>query len=167
MNWEALGALAELLGAVGVIVTLVYLARQIRQSTRATRLATSQAIAAALSEWSRPLIEDPDLCRVFFAGVEDVTSLQDDERTRFFMLCYTYLRMFEEMHHQFRRGSLESEVWDGYARNYGLYAKAPGMQIYWKARREYFNPAFRDFVESYEPAPMPRLERVVNELGPQ
>jgi len=37
MNWEALGALAEFLAALGVIVTLVFLARQIQQNTRATR----------------------------------------------------------------------------------------------------------------------------------
>jgi hypothetical protein len=32
MNWDAIGAIAELLGAVGVIASLVYLATQIRQS---------------------------------------------------------------------------------------------------------------------------------------
>ena len=37
MNWEALGAIGEVLGAVGVIVTLVYLALQVRQNTRHVR----------------------------------------------------------------------------------------------------------------------------------
>ena len=35
MNWEAIGAVGEILGAAGVIVTLVYLARQIHVSNRA------------------------------------------------------------------------------------------------------------------------------------
>ncbi len=34
MNWEAIGAIGELLGAAGVIATLGYLAFQIRQNTR-------------------------------------------------------------------------------------------------------------------------------------
>jgi hypothetical protein len=51
MNWDAIGAIAELLGAIGVIASLVYLATQIRQSreqmsqnTRALRAATYQQI---------------------------------------------------------------------------------------------------------------------------
>ena len=35
MNWDALGAIAELLGAIAVLATLLYLARQIRESSKA------------------------------------------------------------------------------------------------------------------------------------
>ena len=43
MNWEAIGAVGEVLGALGVIATLSYLAVQIRQNTRTVRSATHQA----------------------------------------------------------------------------------------------------------------------------
>ncbi len=48
MNWDAIGAIAELLGAVGVIASLVYLATQLRQNTRATR-------ASAYQQWDDSL----------------------------------------------------------------------------------------------------------------
>ncbi len=44
MNWDAIGAIAELLGAIGVIASLVYLATQIRQNTRSVRSATYQGL---------------------------------------------------------------------------------------------------------------------------
>ena len=34
MNWEALGAISELLGAIGVVVTLLYLSRQINRNSK-------------------------------------------------------------------------------------------------------------------------------------
>ena len=34
MNWEAIGAIGEILGAAGVIITLIYLSGQIRQNNR-------------------------------------------------------------------------------------------------------------------------------------
>jgi hypothetical protein len=37
VNWDAIGAIGEVLGAVGVIITLVYLSVQLRQNTRAMR----------------------------------------------------------------------------------------------------------------------------------
>ena len=46
MNWEALGALSELIGAIAVVLTLIYLAVQIRQNTRAIRLGTNHAVSA-------------------------------------------------------------------------------------------------------------------------
>ncbi len=45
MNWDAIGAIGELVGAVGVIATLGYLAVQIRQNTNAVKLGTSHAVA--------------------------------------------------------------------------------------------------------------------------
>ena len=46
MNWEALGAIGEIVGAVAVIATLGYLAVQIRQNTRSVRAATLQSVLA-------------------------------------------------------------------------------------------------------------------------
>jgi len=53
MNWDAIGATAELLGAVGVIASLVYLATQIRQSRDQIRTATYQQIFENLEAVSR------------------------------------------------------------------------------------------------------------------
>jgi len=44
MNWDAVGAIAELLGAIGVIASLVYLATQIRQSRDQMQAATCSAV---------------------------------------------------------------------------------------------------------------------------
>ena len=35
MNWDALGAIAELLGAIAVFLTLAYLTVQVRQNSKA------------------------------------------------------------------------------------------------------------------------------------
>ena len=44
MNWEAIGVVAEVVGAAGVIITLVYLAIQIRQNTASTKSLTQQQL---------------------------------------------------------------------------------------------------------------------------
>jgi len=56
MNWEALGAIGEIVGAVAVVVTLVYLAVQIRQNTRSAKVCSNQLIdsAAQPAELHRP-----------------------------------------------------------------------------------------------------------------
>jgi hypothetical protein len=49
MNWEIVGSTGEWAGAIAVVVTLFYLARQIRQNTHATRATSHHAITDALN----------------------------------------------------------------------------------------------------------------------
>ena len=58
MNWEALAAIGELVGAFGVIATLLYLARQIRGNTIATRLHSYEVILDSYQANHRALTEE-------------------------------------------------------------------------------------------------------------
>lgn len=149
MDWNAIGAVGEMLGALGVIVTLIYLAREIRQNTTATRLSTSQSVAAAAREWNEPLLLDAELAWTFQQGTEDPSRLSAKERARFIELCFSLLRMFEDIHYQYNNGALDPEVWRGYEKLYAAYAKAPGFQEYWQARRETFRPEFQAYIDGY------------------
>jgi hypothetical protein len=155
MNWGAIGAIGEIPGAAGVIVTLIYLARQIRQNTRATKLSMSHSIASATREWNRPLLQDPELAWTFQVGTEDPTRLDEKEQARFVELCFSLLRMFEDAHYQYAHGALDPEVWRGYEKLFGAHAKAPGFQAYWKVREDTFRPEFRDFIAAYEAPGVP------------
>jgi hypothetical protein len=149
MNWTAIGAIGEFLGATGVIITLIYLARQVRQNTRATRLSTSHSISAAARDWNRPLLNDPELAWTFQVGTEDPTKLDEKEQARFIELCFSLFRMFEDAHYQFQKGALDPDVWMGYEKLYAAYAKAPGFRAYWERRKETFRPEFQKFIDSY------------------
>jgi hypothetical protein len=56
MTWSDIGVLAELLGAIGVIASLIYLSRQVRQNTRAVRMAN----APSGTRWSNEDIVGKD-----------------------------------------------------------------------------------------------------------
>ena len=65
MNWEALVAIEEIVGAIAVVLTLGYLAVQIPQNTRELRLNTFQSITVRLQVVSREPM--PVLSAVFWA----------------------------------------------------------------------------------------------------
>jgi hypothetical protein len=150
MNWTAIGAIGEILGAAGVIITLVYLARQVRQNTRATKLSTAQSIATAARDWNRPLLLDPELAWTFQVGTEDPTQLDEKEQARFIELCFSLFRMFEDAHYQYHSGALDPSVWKGYEKLYAAYARAPGFQAYWEKRKQTFREEFQEFIDGYE-----------------
>ena len=76
MNWDALGAIAEFVGAIAVVLTLLYLAVQIRQSNRLSRFQTSRDIFGQIDDNNRLVVESRDLRKLAFRTYD---SLSDEE----------------------------------------------------------------------------------------
>jgi len=70
MNWDAIAAIAEVVGAISVVVTLAYLATQIRQNTQSNRNVTLQTIHTQNSDWLSALV-DADIARLFRTGQQN------------------------------------------------------------------------------------------------
>ena len=66
MDWEAIGAIGEIIGAIAVLLTIVYLADQIKQNTKAVKAATQQAISDATTEVWRNACIDIDRTEKFY-----------------------------------------------------------------------------------------------------
>ena len=77
MNWDAIGAIAETLGAVGVIASLVYLATQIRQNTRTVRSATYQSLNGVALQSQGNLAYDGETAEIVRKGMQDGSQLSE------------------------------------------------------------------------------------------
>lgn len=65
MNWEALSAISELIGAIAVLVTLIYLAVQVRQAKNEISLVGKQARANHAALVLEPLINSAEMPLIF------------------------------------------------------------------------------------------------------
>lgn len=68
MNWDALGTIGEIAGAIGVIVTLIYLATQIRQNTKSSKVTAVQTAVEGSARWNEMLLNDIELNDIFWRG---------------------------------------------------------------------------------------------------
>jgi hypothetical protein len=146
LNWEALGAVAELLGALGVIASLIYLAVQIRQNTTAVRSSTYQALTDSSMNFSALVAGDPSLTLLFDLGMSDFLALDHEEQVRFGFLMQSYVRMLENSFHQHRDGMLDEERWVRPSRTLKNAATQPGFVQWWQSSRTPFSPAFEAYV---------------------
>jgi len=149
VNWEALGAIGEVVGAVAVLITLVYFAVQIRQNTRqigdttkALRLSSRDATQQAFSRW-RHLVSGPETAELYLRGCTDYVSLSRSERFRFGVLLQDLLLSYEVLHQQIREELYEQGVWE--QRQLPLLVKLfhqPGVRRWWEQNRVMFLPEF-------------------------
>jgi hypothetical protein len=81
MKWEAVGAIANVLAAVGVIATLIYLSVQIRQNNNQLRGAATIAVYDYQRGLTDTLTEDQELYKIALRGNEDLDSLDPWENS--------------------------------------------------------------------------------------
>jgi hypothetical protein len=77
VNWDALGAIGEIVGAVMVLATLVYLASQIRQTNEISRFGTTKDIMVKFDLLNDRLLADPALRHALHTA-EPLTEEQED-----------------------------------------------------------------------------------------
>lgn len=147
MSLEDLGNIGEAIGGIAVIITIVYLAIQIRQNTRAVRAAAFQQVVDSFAEFSAFLSRDRDLVEIVINGNKDYHSLNEVDQTRYDLAMRSFLRRAENVFFQTEQGTVEAETWTGIRGNLITVFRAPGFQTWWKRQTRYFNPAFRDFLE--------------------
>ena len=82
MNWDAMGAVGEVVGALAVVISIVYLAIQIRQNTQTTKLSVEIDISKSFST-SLTELSSTNLPYIFFRGLDDLEQLTDEEAAQF------------------------------------------------------------------------------------
>jgi hypothetical protein len=158
MNWEAIGAIGELAGAVGVIASLAYLAAQVRQNTRSVRGEMYDSIVSSVVDLVEPLAQDQKLARLFETAVEDWEGVSFEDRSRLVYLLFSVFKEFENLFYQHRQGTLDPGLWEGWDNLILSYYSMTGVQTWWQMRRRAFSRDFREYLESCvidKPLPRP------------
>jgi hypothetical protein len=151
MNWEALGAVGEIVGAAAVVATLAYLAAQIRQSSRIASLQASQHLLEGSAELQARIAQDEDLRRIFAAGCRSYDSLEGGDRQRFYAIVGEYLMRYEVQTQMHEVGVLNDDNFAAATRGIVRLLSQPGA-------REVCEKAMADGV------PSERFEKIVEAL---
>lgn len=149
MNWDAIGAIGEAVGAAAVVASLLYLALQVRGSIRASAVEAKLESARLLNDFIDQLILNPELNELFMRGVEDLAALSKEEYYRFSNMSLKAFWFFSAAHFQFRMGTLAEDEFHESRSVMRYWLRRPGCRAWWdKLGRDSMSPAFRDFVDS-------------------
>jgi hypothetical protein len=147
MNLESLANLGEIIGAAAVVVSLIYLAVQVRQNTQSQRIENYVRALDRLSAFQSLLSQDGDLSQLFTKGVADTSTLSQQERIQFTWSLYEAFGAFEFLFHASQTKSVPDEVWARWASTVAWWLSFPGVQEWWHARPVPFTDSFTSFVD--------------------
>ena len=136
MQWEAIGAIGEVGGAIAVILTLAYLARQVRDSAQATRITAYHQAQEQLWFIGAAVSTDPKLAEIFAqASAEGADSLSAPDGIRFGMAMSSLFFGIESMLMLHEKGHIDPELWQNLFENNIGFMMAPGSLEYLASRR--------------------------------
>jgi len=171
MNWEALQAVAEIVAATGVLVSLVYLASQIRHNTASLQAGTVSRVAEHWSGLRRAIWSDPEVAALYLLAVSGQPIDDPVAATRVRAYWLNVLKDAESVFYQHLSGQLPDDIWQAYRKELTLQLGTPGLQDAVAGWETLLSEPFQEFIReerrSIEGSPLTdlraRYERAATE----
>ena len=148
MTLEDIANIGELIGGVGVLVSLIYLAIQVRQNTLAQRAESRLAATRSWTEWYILGAQDPEIVRIMNEGFLNPSELTSTDRARFLWIFGTIASKMEEMYSQHKVGLIDDSLWNKYRGTLAAYLENPVAKEWWDSGAAPFSDDFRLSIES-------------------
>ncbi len=146
MSWEAVGAIAELLSAVGVLATLFYLAHQIKLNTKEIRDSALQS----LQEQNMAFLDSDIHTEIgdIFDRANAGEALSPAENAKLRIWFVRGMKLHEQVFLQHQRGRVDDEIFTTYHNRLAREMSSSWAVKYWPWAQHLFLPAFIQYVES-------------------
>jgi hypothetical protein len=128
MNWEAVDAVAQIVGVIVVVITLIYLAAQVRQGNLFARAQVRQRMVEQAHTELYAQMADPSITH---ANVKD-GPLSEDEQAKLALFLAAFMRQREWEWFQFQDGLIDEDVYRAYHGVIAIHLGTPRGRTWWR-----------------------------------
>ena len=150
LDWNAIGAIGEILGAFFVVVTLIYLAIQIRQNARAVEVSALRDTTANWNHWSELVATSPGLAEIVARGNRSYKGLPEADALRYGGYAQMFFDNTESYLTLVRVHKVEKDI-DVLDEIVRRRLAAPGMTEWWDENRTDYDKDFVSWIEKLRP----------------
>jgi len=148
MTLEDWGNVGEVIGGVAVIVSLLYLAWQIRQNTKAVRATAVDSSINYSMGVRQSIFENKEITSLYHRGSRDPLALSEEDLFRFRLVCHNMLLSCWNIFSQSRLADLTSETWDSQRNVIKRMLSSDGGRWFWDNYRQEFEASFQVEVDT-------------------
>lgn len=147
MEWGMIGAMAEAIGALGVIISLIYLSAQVRQNTRIAEASYHIQERANYRNLTLGIIENEDVAEIFYRGLLDPESLATVKYQRFAFMMGEFFQHYQAQWAGARAGLVLPELERASAQWTASLIRMPGGRKHWNQLRPMFPEEVQERLE--------------------
>ena len=147
MNLQDLGNIGEIVGALGVVLSVAYLAIQVRRNTQSLDASIDAMYVDFYLRWTETFSASSENSRLLRIGLNDPAELTDDETAHFSVCFVRFIMILEGLHSLHTRGVIASDRWRAAKTDIISFLGTPGGSLFWKGHRQGFSEDFRVAVD--------------------
>ena len=147
VDWNVVSAFAEIIGAIAVVISIIYLARQVTNANDTAEAATTLDVSKVLADWHRGVNQTPDLADIWVRGMVDGESLNEIEVARFQFLNAELFILIEGLYRQYQLGFVKPEAWKPIERTIVRLFSSPLFTDWWDSGVSSSGEDFRTYVD--------------------
>jgi hypothetical protein len=146
MSLSDLASVGSLVSGLAVLISLLYLALQVRQTERNQQISIRHSRVSRIVELQVALA-DPAMSAAWQHGSTNPHELTQIELNQFVSLCRAFFFHFEDSFYQREEGLLNDDAFETVVAGARLLARSPGLRVAWKVSRPNFGGRFLDFMD--------------------
>jgi len=132
MSIQDLGAIGELISAIAVLGSLMYIALQVRQTNRQIAINSDLQIrTSAVDAWTT-IAANPENARVWYLGLNDIEKLTPEEKSHFYVLLVNVFLVFEARYDHYLSGNLDEAGWQRIWRSINALIVRPSVREWYE-----------------------------------
>jgi hypothetical protein len=152
MDLQVLVAVAEIVSALAVVLTLVVLITSIRQNTKSQKALVVDSLAAAITSINVPAMESPALGSALSKATVDWSSASREERIIAHYFLFSLFKLLENAWYQQKADILDQAHWLGWESLLRKYYHSEGVRrVWWPSRKHAYSPEFQNFLSKTKP----------------
>ena len=149
---QLLGNYGAFIGAIGVVLSLIFVGYSIVQNTRATRAQTRHAITQSFMSIAEIISERPEAFALgMSSNPKDFDKLPTGDKAYFIASMFGLFKYYELMFMEYKDGNTDEVSWNAWSLHMLMQFHQPGVRAWWALREATFHPEFRKFLNESEP----------------
>jgi hypothetical protein len=150
MNWDAIGALGQVIGAIAVVATLLYVAREVRQNGRSLSISALRDTTAQWNQLSEMIATSPDLAEIVSKGNKSYDDLSETELLRYDAYVQTFFDNVDSYRSLVTDYGVDKDL-AALARIVSSRIHIPGFKAWWAANNSDYADSFVSWIEAVRP----------------
>lgn len=139
--------IAEIVGAVAVVISLVFVGLQLAQANELAREAAEQKQIESIGALSRIVAENPHIADLLARGQTGEPMTPAEQVAATSMITYGQ-RTWEALYYQYKAGRVSPELWEAHRHQARAMQNTPLGQMVWKQRKNWFSKSYQEFRDS-------------------
>ena len=147
MTWETAGIIAEIVAALAVLISLWYLAIQLKQNTDLERAKLEVQLGVTWADMHDNMIQNPNLARAYDLAAGNWSEMSEEDVRGYIWFVAKSFHVLEGMFRQHIRGLLTEDVWEPYEQYIIGVLKIEAVLAWWQSDAALVSNVFREHVD--------------------